>query len=447
VVTTPERRAVVLVGGPAAPYSRALRIARALTAEGYDTEIAAVAATGLPERERIGRVAIRRYRPSGAWARLGRSAAAGSAGVAGSPGRAGPAATSPPRPARLRPIALPALAVRRWLLWPHAVRGWWTTLARELEPADLYHACGVLALPAALAARERAARSVTARPPVVVYDAIDDPLDGNEARRTPPPIRWWHRRRETGWARRADARTTVNDALADRLARRWGTSLPTVLLNAPEPPGDALLEAPPDLLREATGLPAATRIILFQGRLGPDLGLEAAAEAVLRVPDAALVLLGFGRGYAAAAARDADPRYRGRHLTLPARPPDELLAWTASADVAIVPLPPVSANQRLSSPNKFWEALAVGTPVVVPRQLEVMSRLVDELDLGTVAASPAVEDLAAAIRMVLGRDPVDRRAWRRRIATTAAERFGWPAQAAAYRALVRSVSDRPRPSP
>jgi glycosyltransferase involved in cell wall biosynthesis len=408
-----------------------VRIARALVEEGYAAEIAAIAAVGLPEQERLGAVTVRRYRPSGPWARLGRSAATQS--PTGAPGRGS-------RLARLRPIVRPILAARRWLFWPHAVRGWWATLERELAPADLYHACGVLALPAALAARDRTPIGPAGGPARVIHDAIDDPLDGNDARRMPSPIRSWHRRRETSWARRADAWTTVNDALAGRLTRRWATpERLLVVLNAPEPPADALIESPPDLLRSAAGLSAGMRVILFQGRLGPDLGLEAAAEAILRVPDAALVVLGFGRGYATVAARDGQPRYRGRHVTLPARPPDELLAWTASADVALVPLPPVSTNQRLATPNKFWEALAVGTPVVVPRDLEVMSRLVEAHDLGAVAASSSPEDLAAATRMVLGRDPVDRLAWRRRIATTAAERFGWPAQAAAYRALVRRL--------
>ena len=84
----------MLVGGPAAPYSRAIRIARALAAEGYDVEIAAMAAPGLPEREpvaparpgsvgepapdpsAVGQIEVRRYRPSGPWAIVGASEAA-----------------------------------------------------------------------------------------------------------------------------------------------------------------------------------------------------------------------------------------------------------------------------------------------------------------------------------------------------------------------------------
>ena len=104
--------------------------------------------------------------------------------------------------------------------------------------------------------------------------------------------------------------------------------------------------AAPDRIREATGLPATTRICLFWGRLGPYVGLDKAAEAVLAVPGAALVVLGFGRGWDASVARDADPRYAGRHVTLPAVHPDLLLDWVASADVALCTLPPLSFNQR-----------------------------------------------------------------------------------------------------
>jgi glycosyltransferase involved in cell wall biosynthesis len=202
---------------------------------------------------------------------------------------------------------------------------------------------------------------------------------------------------------------------------------------------------PSNLLRDAAGLDGTTRAVLFQGRLGPGLGLETAAEAVLAVPGAALVLLGFGRGVADAQARDRDPRTAGRHVTLPAVPPDELLAWTASADVMLIPLPPDSPNQRAATPNKFWEALAVGLPVVVVRGLDEMAGLVEEHDLGAVARSGSAKDLAAAITSVLDR-LASGVAWRDRIAATSAERFSWAAVETSYRDLVRRLTPIDRPS-
>lgn len=463
-----RRRAVVLVGGPAAPYSRATRIARALAAEGYDVEIAAIAAPGLPARELIaaarpgtvgepapdpgaeGQIEVRRYRPSGPWAVLGASEAATAAAGVGADPSAATAATPRSRAtawrAPLRTVARPALALRRWLFWPHAVRGWWATLAKELPPADLYHACGALAIAPAIAARARHPRGPSGGPVLVIHDAVDHASAGNEAQSAPAFIRRLMARREAVWARAADAIVTVNDPLAASLTAAWRPKRPILAVpNAPEPPDPEIVESPPDLLRRAAGLPDRMRIILYQGRLGPGLGLAEAADAVLLVPDAALVLLGFGRGLGESLARDRDERYAGRHVTLPPRPPDELLAWTAGADVALIAAPPISPNQRLSSANKFWEAIAAGTPIIVVRGLDTMAGIIAEYDLGAVAASGAPADLAVAIGEVLERVGREGGAWRRQIAAVGRERFGWPPIATAYRSLVRSLisSDGP----
>ena len=427
VATRP--RAVVLVGNPAAPYSRGLRIARALDRAGYAVEIAAVATPATPELadlEREGPITLRRYRPSGPWASMAATF------QPAAPRRRGGILGSPVRIARRL-----AGALRRWAFWPHTVRGWWATLEAELAPADLYHACGSLAIAPALAARAR--DGAAGRRSLVVYDAIDNVVEGNNFLRVPRPVRSLLSRRERRWARAADARTTVNDALADRLRRRWGTARPTVIPNWPERvlgPDDPV----PDILRGRLGLSSSTRIVLFQGRLGPHLGIDEAAQAVLEVDDAVLCLIGFGREYEARRARDTEPAFAGRHFTLPAVHPDELLEWTASADAVVVPLPPVSENQRASSPNKFWESVAAGTPVVLGPGLDVMAELVQTHDLGVVAASLRSADLAAAIRRVLDVDAESAVARRRRIAKVAAKLVSWPVAQDRYVELIRGLA-------
>ena len=174
----------------------------------------------------------------------------------------------------------------------------------------------------------------------------------------------------------------------------------------------------PDLIRAATGIPAERRIVLFLGRLGRERGLEEAAEAVLAVDDAALVMLGFGPWADQLRARDAEPRHAGRHFTLPPVHPDDVPAWTASADVSIIAVPANSLNQRLSTPNKFWESLTAGTPVVVGRDLEVMRAIVEADRLGAIADPADPADLARGLREILdqptGRAGGDARraAWR-----------------------------------
>jgi glycosyltransferase involved in cell wall biosynthesis len=418
-------RAAILVGNPANPYSRAIRLGRALLDLGYDVEVAATHELGAPLEQQDGDIRLRRYPASGPF----KPYAATYGKVPRTPQRRLPLPLRVLRTIRNRFIA--------WWFYPSLVRGWWHTLARELPPAQLYHACGTLPIAAALAARDRDRKA--GRSSIVIFDVIDITMKSNNVLAIPRPVLWFLARRERRWARAADGLTAVNDAFADWAQEHWDLPVrPTVVPNYPEPvpePGGP----PPELVRQATGLPASTRILLFWGRLGPYVGLDQAAEAMLAIPDTALVLLGFGRGFEASVARDADPRYAGRHFTLPAVHPDALPAWVASADVAMNTLPPISFSQRYTFLNKFFEAMAGGLPMVLGPDLPTMRTVLEQEDLGRVAASMDPADIAAAVRDILDRPPAAMAAWRARIRATARERYAWPIAAAAYEDLVRRL--------
>lgn len=419
------RRAVLLVANAAAPYSRALRVARSLAGEGWEVEIAAVLEGDVPAEEQDAGILVRRYGPSG-WAdRIARAL---------------PRRDRGPRVRRLAARAVDLVV--KGLLWPLGPRGWWATLRRDLPDADLYHAFGILAIPVALdlaaAARGRGGR------PVVVYDVIDAILDSNNYHGVPAPVMAWYRWREARWVRRSDAVLAVNDALADHAGRIWPfRARPTVLLNcqprrdSPPDPSDR-----PDHIRRAAGLPPERRVVLFLGRLGRDRGLESAAEAVRRLDDAALVMLGFPLHASWAAdleARSRDPRFAGRHAVLPPVHPDDVPDWAASADVSIIAVAASSLNQRLSTPNKFWESLAAGTPVVIGRDLEVMRAIVEADRLGAVADPADPDDLARALREVLDQPPEALAAMRERCLRVCLERYNWETAVGPYLVLVAAL--------
>jgi glycosyltransferase involved in cell wall biosynthesis len=412
-------RAVLLVANTAAPYSRGLRVARSLADAGWEVEIAAVAGPGVPAKERDGDIRIRRYRPSGPLRRWATQ----------------PAVPKPPTQVLRRLVRRVDKALKAWL-WPIHVRAWWRTLRRELRPADLYHAFGILTVPVALDLA--AAARGQGREGIVIYDVIDAILDSNNYQHVPRPLLDRYRAKEAGWVRRVDAIVTVNESLADHCATIWQfRERPTVLFNGQErwdPP-----PVRPDLIREAAGLPPDRKVVLFLGRLGRERGLEQAAEAVLRLDDAALVMLGFPvtQGWdAELAAREADPRFAGRHVTLPPVHPDDVRMWAASADVSIIAVPANSLNQRLSTPNKFWESLAAGTPVVIGRDLEVMRSIVETDDLGAVADPSDPDDLARALRTVIEQPAADRAAMRARCLAVSRDRYAWEAVVLPYLALV-----------
>jgi glycosyltransferase involved in cell wall biosynthesis len=400
-------RAVILVPSPANPYSRALRVARSLAGAGYDVEIAAVDETGVPREERDGEIVIRRYVPEPE-ARL----------------------TRQPGIRQARQVAL----------WPEADRGWYRTLRRQLRPADLYHACGhrTVGVALELAAAAKRTPAGSARAGRVVYDVIDVQLDSQVYNDLPGLVRTIHGVRERRWIRAVDAVVTVNQPIADHLARAWRLSEPpTVLLNCQPrwtPPA-----VRPSHLREATGIPPERTVVLFLGKLAQQKGLDQVAEAVLRLPDAAFVLMGFGTWADRSRERDRDPRFAGRHFTIPAVHPDAVPEWTASADVSIVAVPSNSLNQRLSTPNKFWESLTAGTPVVVGRELEVMREILAADDLGASADPGDPADLARALVSVVGRPPSERLAMRERCLRITRERYNWETAVEPYLTLVRHL--------
>lgn len=400
-------RAVILVPSPANPYSRALRVARSLAGAGYEVEIAAVDEPSVPREERDGEIVIRRYVPEH------------EAAISRLPG---------------------IRQARQVSLWPEADRGWYRTLRRQLRPADLYHACGyrTVGIALELADTARRAPSATARAGRVVYDVIDVQLDSQVYNDLPGLVRTIHGIRERRWIRAVDAVVTVNQAIADYLVKAWPLSEPpTVLLNCQPrwtPPA-----VRPSHLRDATGIPSERTVVLFLGKLASQKGLDQVAEAVLRLPDAAFVLMGFGTWADRSRERDRDPRFAGRHFTIPPVHPDAVPEWTASADVTIVAVPSNSLNQRLSTPNKFWESLTAGTPVVVGRDLEVMREILASDDLGASADPEDPADLARALASVVDRPPAEQRAMRERCLRITRERYNWETSVEPYLALVRGL--------
>ena len=95
---------------------------------------------------------------------------------------------------------------------------------------------------------------------------------------------------------------------------------------------------------------------------------------------------------------------------LEAVPPDVLPAWVASADVGVMPIQASTLNHRLSSPNKLFELIATGLPVVVSDFVEMRRIVLDDPDgpLGAVCDPADPASIAAAIRSILDLGPAER---------------------------------------
>jgi glycosyltransferase involved in cell wall biosynthesis len=255
------------------------------------------------------------------------------------------------------------------------------------------------------------------------------------------------RRRERDWARDAAAFLAVSDPVADLVAERWDVPRPTVLLNCPpawrpEDPGPVASER----IREAAGIEPARPIVLYQGGFSVDRGVEelvaAAAHPRLVELDAAVVFMGYGRLEASIrAAAERDPR---RIHLLPAVLPDELMPWTASADVSFVGQPPRTLNQRMNLPNKLFESLMAGVPVVVSVGNE-QCRLVTAERVGACVDIDDPAAIASACADLLTRPEEERRALRAHCRRVALERYTWEGNAGGLIEVYRRLAAPPTP--
>jgi len=274
----------------------------------------------------------------------------------------------------------------------------------------------------------------------VIYDAGDIYLASTAVEALPRPVRAAIRQYERAAAQRADAVVTANDAYAAELARRLDVPLPVVVLNCPPrwtPPA-----VPPRRFHEALGLDPGTRVVLYHGGFTAERGIEQLIEAIPRVERAVLVLLGYGPLAARYHAIAADPATAGRVRVLPAVDPAELLEWVASADVAAMPILATTLNHRLSTPNKLFEALAVGLPVVAS-DLPGMAAIVRPLDAGRLVDPAEPASIAAGLNAVLDTPEPERLARRERILAAAGAAYNWETQSARLFAEFERLTHRP----
>jgi glycosyltransferase involved in cell wall biosynthesis len=168
-------------------------------------------------------------------------------------------------------------------------------------------------------------------------------------------------------------------------------------------------------------------------------GIEQAMDAILEVPDAVLVLMGYGGNRAEYAALADGPSYAGRVKLIEPVPPDELLPWTASADILVMAIQPTTLNHRLTTPQKLFEALAAGVPVVAS-DLPGMAPIVTEVGFGELCDPTSPPAIAAAIRSILDRSAAERSALQARGLAAAHDRYNWESQVVGLRGLYAGLA-------
>ncbi len=370
--------------------ARVLRAAHALEERGLDPLVVAVMSTTVRRAaERVEGLPVLRLDPTSPFAVLRRVSRRRRRGLGATPG----ATTRPAADAASVPG--PLLRLHRLLRTADFYRRAYGVVRRE-RPV-LVHCndwntmwVGVLVR---LASRT-----------AVVYDSHELWPDRNGR----PEPRWWLLACEAVFVRVAHVVVVASPGYADVMTRRYRMPRPAVVLNVPPapPPAPAAPAAAPDLA-------------VYVGGLQPHRGLEPAIKALALVPGLRLRLLGPGRedyraGLRVLAARnEVSDRVEFARAVLPS----EVLAGLRDAAFGLALFEPMCLSHRLVAPNKVYEYMAAGIPVLAA-DLPVMRAFVEEWGLGALTSTEPVT-VAAGMRQLL--DPAVNLELRRRAVAAAAE--------------------------
>ncbi len=412
----PMTRVVMAVNNAGSNDYRVVKSAEVLAAAGYECVVVGLRSGDLPARETINavhyvRVSLARSR----WALLPALVSGGALlwnrlrkppplPIADTPTplltsrHSGPSAANSDAPTRhsLRAWLRRRLQNFRPATAPLSVRLLFARLLQAYLPAllaldaDIYHAHELWMLEScALAARARGAR--------LFYDSHElephrnlDWCPASNRRRIAYEQRYIHA---------ADAVFTVSPGVARELMGIYGLPSVGILRNTP---WLARLRSAPCGLRTTLALADGVPLVVYTGLVTRNRGLELVVAALPALPAFHLALVGRAESQTAAAlatlADQLGVAARVHHLA--PVPPEELIDFIASADVAVIAAPDVCLSYRYSLPNKLFEALFANLPLVTS-DLEDMRDFVTAHGLGEVFAQGDVAALSAALRKVV----------------------------------------------
>jgi len=192
---------------------------------------------------------------------------------------------------------------------------------------------------------------------------------------------------------RADVVSVVNESIAQWYREAYPGVEPVVVTNAPTG-ADGVID-----LRAQLGIPEGALLYLHSGYLAPGRNIPLILRAFEQVKSAHVVFVGAG------ALLPEVERAAAEHANihrLPPVEPDQVLAMTRGADVALCLIESGCLSHRMSTPNKMMEAFAAGVPALCSPLSEARRYLGDQAD--TWVLDDPGRDLVRALERITRAD-------------------------------------------
>lgn len=231
---------------------------------------------------------------------------------------------------------------------------------------------------------------------ILIYDSHEICSEEHPARSFSAKIRRWKIiLGEYLLLRRVDGVITVSESFAEILSSRFKITKPTVVRNVPKLPTNY---DDTDFLRHRLKIDKSKKIVLYQGGMMFGRGLENLINAVKYVRDnVVFVFMGFGGMYS---YLEILSKKSNRIYVLPAVSPKDLINYTKCGNIGMNIIQNTCMNNYYSSPNKVFEYILAGVPILASNFPE-MIKLTEGEKLGLSIDSNSPLDIAEKINYLL----------------------------------------------
>jgi glycosyltransferase involved in cell wall biosynthesis len=215
-----------------------------------------------------------------------------------------------------------------------------------------------------------------------------------------PATRKMYYRKERRYIRRADVLITVNEFLARIMEERHGVGPVHVLYNCADPAADfdPVRERDRSPLRDL--VPGPGPILLYQGWISPERNVDVLIRALAHVPPARLAVIGYGENVGQLRQLAGQLGLDGRVHFLGQVPSDAMLGLTVGGDLGLIPYLPIDENHRYCSPNKFFEYVQAGVPILA-HELPFFRQMAGRHGVAACADFTSPEALGRAVAALL----------------------------------------------